>query len=240
MNIADLTARAREILKALAPEDKEATARVPVPPEDPDAIEPDPRVGDASPEAEEIEEAGEEAEAGEPEGAEGGEEPAPEEEPEEPAEKAFAEDGNEEFDAHGNRDMDPEELRSMAKAYGNGTGLAEPEELAKGGLDLEGTLSAILNVLEDQNAVIKELRSEMTKLKAGSKENERKLAKAFETLGDLRVPVPAGPKAITKALPEPPAGPVVNPADKIYTDLKAGRMSHEDAMRMCRELRAGV
>ena len=155
--LAALGERARSILKALETDKKETS--VPVAPPDPDALPADPRIAgaDASPKEADIKEAGESQPAQAPPGTEDegasteGGEASPEDDTDEdegegrPVKKGF--------DEFGDADLDPEEMRSLLKAYGV-TPPAEEDKIKAGGVDVEGILEAILQGLESQGAVL--------------------------------------------------------------------------------------
>lgn len=71
----------------------------------------------------------------------------------------------------------------------------------------------------------------------------REIAEADEIwhLGDPKTALAALPRAINKALPEPPAAPLNNRgetlANQIFSDMKAGRIDSIRAMALCREAR---
>lgn len=241
-------AQVREVLKSIGAIRDGHEAVAAQPPADPDSL--DPRLDGAAPTDESMAAAGEEAAAGQ--GAEGGDdqdggegEGQDGDEPEagasseadgedgdgRPLEKALGED---EF---GNHDFSEEEIRRLEKAYGNGTGEAEPSELAKGGLDLEAVLEGILHAMEDQNVVIRALKDEISSLKAGQTATNRKLSKAISEMAPQPlVPAPPMPKAIAKAIPTPTgaAAPVLTP-DEIFSRMKAGTLSPQEAMATARQ-----
>ncbi len=239
----------REVLKSIGAIRDGHDAVAAEPPADPDSL--DPRLDDAAPTESSMAAAGEEAAAGqgadgaeegeegeEGEGGEGGssEEDQGEDGDGRPVEKALPS-GEDEF---GNHDFSVEEIRRLEKAYGNGTGEAEPSELLKGGLDLETVLEGILRAMEDQNVVIRALRDEISSLKAGQTATNRKLSKAISGLAPQPLlPIPPAPKAISKALPSAsvPAVPALTP-DEIFARMKAGTLSQSEAVAAARQARS--
>lgn len=254
--LAGIQVRVREIMKAIAgPEKPGRDVEVPTPPGDPDEIQPDARVGDASPTTADIKEAKEDAappppppmEGGDGDGDEGGDGSGDgdgDEGKEKPPFMKALGDGDG-FDSFGNKDMSPAETRGMEKAYGNGTGHVEPKELLDGGPDLMTLLVQLLDTIEDnhvrQSMVLDELKAEVAKLKSGQSVNDRKISKALEDFGVLATTAPK-PRAFTKALPEPPPAPEAPTSKEVSNDIfrkmKAGQMSTNDAMAKARQLRA--
>ncbi len=240
-------AQVREVLKSIGAIRDGHEAVAAQPPADPDSL--DPRLDGAAPTDGSMAAAGEEAAAGQ--GAEGGDDqgvPGGEGQGDESEAGASSEDENEDGDGRplekalgedefGNHDFSEEEIRRLEKAYGNGTGEAEPSELAKGGLDLEAVLEGILHAMEDQNVVIRALKDEISSLKAGQTATNRKLSKAISEMAPQPlVPAPPMPKAIAKAIPTPTgaAAPVLTP-DEIFSRMKAGTLSPQEAMATARQ-----
>ena len=168
IDFAKIQEQVRSVLKSLAP--LKPGGQAAEPPVDPESL--DPRLEGAAPTEEGMAAAGEEAGAGQgaggEEGGEGGEGGEPDgdeagegggdandagaEDEGRPVEKSL-----DEGDAFGNQDFDPEEIRRLEKAYGNGTGEGEPSELIKGGPDLMAVLGTILHAMEDQKVVLQAL-----------------------------------------------------------------------------------
>lgn len=256
----------REVLKSIGALKPGGVAADP--PKDPDAL--DERLEGAAPTKEGMADAGAEAAAGQQ--AAGGGEGAPEGEGGEPDEdeggegsgdgdsndagaeegegrpvKKSLEDGGSDTDGFGNQDLSPEEIRSLEKSYGNGTGKAEPDELLNGGPDLEDVLASILQGFEDLNIVVQALHDEISTLKAGQTATNRKLSKAMADLqpeahlADPPAPIPA-PKAVTrvavKALDGGPAPAVRLTPDQIFAGMKNGTLSLEAATANAREARS--
>lgn len=237
MNLSEVAEKARAILKSLkdskAGDDKK-TSPMPEPPPDPDGLDKDPRVGDASPDEGDLEEAGKAATPPPAQESEGGgedldQEEAKDQEDEEdekrPVAKGFTEEEMELIDA------DP---REFLKSFGDDTLLPPPEKVKGAGDDLSGILNDILDKLKDDGAVMAELQAEVKRLRTGLDKNERTINKALESLGDPRFAPAPPPKAITKAFPEPPAQDRSALADAIYAKAKAGHMTVDQAVAACR------
>ncbi len=248
-----LQGRVREVLKSInesAPkkdgEEGDETT-VPVPPESPSGMETDPRVGDASPTEGDLDAAADQSAAAG--GADGGLPPEGDGDGDEGAGASAAADGDGDeegdgvgFDAHGNRDFSPDEVRGMQKAYGNGTGQAEAEELLKGGKDVLAILTQILDALEDlavrHGASIDEMRADVNKLKTGQTATERTLSKA---LADIKPLLDPKPKAATKSfgggvkVPPPPALP---DSGSLFLQMQSGKLSPFEAQALVRSAKS--
>jgi len=263
----EIQTQVRSLLKAAVEkaDDKDKKAAVPGDPGDPDKLQPDYRVGNASPTDKDADEAKEEtgkadeegadpaadgAEAGAADGAEEGAE-APE---------AGEGDGDEEddddqrpiakgFDEFGNRDLDEAETRALLKALDYGvTPPIDPKKILDGGEDLKGMLDDILALLvhqqgklEANGAVMSDLLGEIARLKKGQAENEREITKALSALGNPLTAPAEAPRGIAKSFVPPTAVPTAingeGLANEIFHDLKAGRIDSATAMAKCREAR---
>lgn len=244
IDLKKIQGQVREVLKSIGAIRDGHAATAAAPPADPDAL--DQRLDGAAPTAEGMADAGAEAAAGQQgAGGEGGEEGAEE------GSDSGSEGGEDEGDGRpigkalpsedpfGNHDFTPEEIRSLEKSYGNGTGQEEPSDLLKGGADLEGVLEGILHAMEDQNVVIRALQDEVASLKAGQTATNRKLSKALSDLAPQPIlpPQPVA-KAITKALPSgggvAPSGPLPLTPDEIFSGLRSGKLSQDEALASVR------
>jgi len=267
--LAELHEKVRSILKASG----EKKAAVPTDPGDPDELQPDYRVGDASPTKADAKEAGSEEPAEDEEGIEGkdgkdSKAAVPGEERDDEAEEEKPEDEDEPegddgvgrplekgFDEFGNRDMSDDEVRSILKSYatapnfGIETNPIPQKDLLTEGVDLKGVLDDVLALilhqqekLDNYSSVMDDLRAELARMKKGMAKNEREIAKAMDVLGDPKTAPGMAPRSVIKALipaaPEAPASRGADLANTIYADLKAGRMTHEQAQAKCREARA--
>lgn len=266
MNIdfAKIQGQVREVLKSIGALKPGAVAAEP--PADPDAL--DQRLDGAAPTEGGMAAAGAEAAAGsggagadgsDPEGEGGSPEPDGNEDDDDasdsggdegdegdegrPVNKSLADDDG--SDVFGNKDLSDEEVRALAKSYGNGTGKADPEDLLKGGPDLEGVLASILRGMEDQQIILQALHDEITSLKAGQTATNRRLSKALTDLqpgaelANPPVPIPA-PKAVTrvavKALGEGTSQVRLTP-DQIFHQMKAGTLTQDAAVAAARQAR---
>ena len=258
----------RSLLKSISEEkpEKGGKAAVPKDPGDPDELQPDYRVDGAQPSKKDMEGAkgnGDEVEEEEedggapPEDTEGEE---VDEEGEEPTdgEKAGAEEGRPVatgFDEFGNADISPEETRELLKSLKYGETPPIPEEkLLDGGEDLKAMLDDILTLLahatqklEANSAIMSDLMSEIDRLKKGAARQERQITKALEALGNPITAPAAAPRGIAKSYANPQTPPSEAPvADKgalandIFFAMRAGKMTHAEAISKCREARLGA
>jgi len=265
--LADLHEKVRNILKASG----EKKAVVPTDPGDPDELQPDYRVGKASPTKGDLDKAeNEDEESGLPKG-DGKNEPvsAPkenrdpdagdDEEDEDDEDELPGDDGEgrpleKGFDEFGNKDLTDEEVREVLKSYSSApnfgieTNPIPQNDLLTGGVDLKNVLDDVMALilhqqekLDNYSSVMSDLKDEIARMKKGMDKHEREIAKAFDVLGDPKTALAALPRAINKALPEPPAAPLNNRgetlANQIFSDMKAGRIDSTRAMALCREAR---
>ena len=255
IDFAKIQEQVRSVLKSLAP--LKPGGQAAEPPVDPDSL--DPRLEGAAPTEEGMAAAGEEAGAGQgaggEEGGEGGEGGEPDgdeagegggdandagaEDEGRPVEKSL-----DEGDAFGNQDFDPEEIRRLEKAYGNGTGEGEPSELIKGGPDLMAVLGTILHAMEDQQVVLQALHDEVQTLKHGQTATNRKLSKALAEMqpeGHIPIAPAPLPKAVTrvvaKALVPEPNAPIPLTPDQIFAQMKSGALTQDGAIQAARQNR---
>lgn len=235
MNLQAVTNRVRTLLKALGGEEKDGVAPVPNAPPDPDALPTDSRMDGASPSEGDLADAGaHQAPQGEAPGPDGeGDDDGDEGGDGRPVQKGF--------DDFGNHDLSDDEVRELLKSFGV-TPPTDEDKIAKGGVDVESVLEAILQGMERQNAVIVDLKKEVARLRSGHAENERSIAKALDALADPRTAPAAPPRAVAKALPAEPAPQgAVNRADlatRLFEDVRAGRLSPEAARAQARALNA--
>ena len=240
--IAELHSKVRNILKAAG----EKKAVVPSDPGDPDELQPDYRVGKASPTKADVAEAKDDQED-ETEGVEGEKgnddaDAAPkenkdaglDEEDEDDEDEPEGDDGQgrpleKGFDEFGNKDLSDTEVREILKGYasapnyGPETSPLPTKDLLDGGEDLKAVLDDVLNLilhqqakLENYSEVMDDLRAELARMKKGMGKNEREIAKAFEVLGDPKTAPGMPPRAVVKALI--PAAPAA-PAAPCGADL---------------------
>lgn len=242
MDLSALILKSRQILKAIKGEADDSTPPpVPQPPADESRLDPraeggeptDKKVEDAS--ADKGEGAGEDPDAltdggGSPEGdgaadagADGGSEGS---------------EGSEGGAPEDYEDLDPEKVREAKKALGLGApvGHPGPDDLGPNGLppeqDGDDLLTEIMNMLRDQNLVLRSLQEELNHLKSGAGSGAKELKKALEEVQDLRKQIanihataPAdAPRAIQKALDTP--APVVGIARAEVMELaRTGSLS---------------
>lgn len=263
---AELQFKVRTLLKAAeekGADDKAGKkAVVPADPGDPDKLQPDYRVGDASPTDADTDEAkeatGKDDEEAEKDGDTQGETTDEEDEGEgEDPTVGEEEDTDDQrpiakgFDEFGNRDLSEAETRSLLKALEYGvTPPMSPEKIIAGGEDIKSVLDDIMALLvhqqgklESNAAVMSDLLSEIARLKQGHADQEREITKALGLLGNPLTAPAEAPRGISKSFVPPSAMPAAMNgealANEIFRDLKAGRISAETAQAKCREARMG-
>ncbi|HWQ08264.1 MAG TPA: hypothetical protein VN436_04125, partial [Holophaga sp.] len=145
------------------------------------------------------------------------------------------------FDEFGNRDLGPDEMREMLKAYGVTPPVLE-DEAAHGGEDIEGILASILSALQSQNKVVNDLKAEVARLRGENVERDRSIAKALDSIADPRMAPAAPVRAITKANPEaqPPAGAQTEAqfSTQLFADVRDGKLTADQARVKAREFKA--
>jgi hypothetical protein len=218
MNV--LTEKARAFLKSMGskPHEGKKEPPVPIPPEDPDRL--DPRVEDASPTEEDVTKAKEGASKGEGKAEEEGEgdgendtssDPKGESSPEtdkDPKKDDTTEDDStkdEGFDAFGNRDLKTREAKKALIAEGHDDPLKLPKKF-----NPEDVIEGLLERVGDLQLIVEELASQVESFKRTQAASTRDLKKALDSSQELRdalsklhttAPAASAPRAITKGLP---------------------------------------